>query len=127
MNINAPYNEAVAIRGLIPLHAPLQQKLPVFDGVLDLVRCGRAFNRWIPLVVMEFMLFDADRVLRRGGYLWLDRFFSRRVDLEKVYTPMIQKLGYKTVKWAVVDKIDSGGLKHDEVYLTALLQKPTSK
>lgn len=119
MNINAPYNEAVAIRGLIPLHAPLQQKLPVFDGVLDLVRCGRAFNRWIPLVVMDFMLFDADRVLRRGGYLWLDRFFSRRVDLEKVYTPMIQKLGYKTVKWAVVDKIDSGGLKHDEVYLTA--------
>ncbi|GLU13932.1 hypothetical protein SLE2022_305350 [Rubroshorea leprosula] len=127
MNINAPYNEAVALRGLVPLHVPLQQRLPVFDGVLDLVRCGRAVNRWIPLVVMEFILYDIDRVLRGGGYLWLDRFFSRRVDLEKVYGPMIGKLGYKKVKWAVANKTDSGGLKHEEVYLTALLQKPTSK
>ncbi|GKU92494.1 hypothetical protein SLEP1_g6208 [Rubroshorea leprosula] len=127
MNINAPYNEAVALRGLVPLHVPLQQRLPVFDGVVDLVRCGRAVNRWIPLVVMEFMLYDVDRVLRGGGYLWLDRFFSRREDLEKVFGPMIGKLGYKKVKWSVANKTDSSGLKHEEVYLTALLQKPASK
>lgn len=124
MSIGAPYNEAVAIRGLVPLHVPLQQRLPVFDGAMDLVRCGHAVNRWIPLTSMEFLFFDVDRVLRGGGYFLLDHFFSKRADLEKVYTPLIGKLGYKKVKWAVADKIDS---KNGELYLTALLQKPLTK
>ncbi|KAE8715039.1 double-stranded DNA-binding family protein [Hibiscus syriacus] len=127
MNVNAPYNEAVAARGLLPLHVPLQQRLPVFDGTMDLVRCGRAVNRWIPSTVMEFMFYDVDRVLRGGGYLWVDRFFSKAVDLEKVYEPMIGKLGYKRVKWAVANKTDPSGLKNGEVYLTAVLQKPVSR
>lgn len=124
MNFNAPYSEAVAMRGLVPLHVPLQQRLPVFDGVVDLVRCGRAVNRWIPVTVMEFFFFDLDRILRGGGYLWLDRFFSKKVDLDNVYAPMIGKLGYKKVKWAVANKVDS---KHGEVFLTALLQKPVAR
>ncbi|KAF5752764.1 hypothetical protein HS088_TW01G00682 [Tripterygium wilfordii] len=124
MNFNAPYNEAVALRGLLPLHVPLQQRLPMFDGVMDLVRCGRAVNRWIPLTMMEFLLFDVDRVLRGGGYLWLDHFFGKAVDLEKVYAPLIGKLGYKKVKWATASKPDS---KNGEVYLTVLLQKPVSR
>ncbi|KAL4331388.1 hypothetical protein AHAS_Ahas13G0495100 [Arachis hypogaea] len=95
MSVGAPYSEAVALRGLVPLHVPLQQRLPVFDGVVDLVRCGRAVNRWIPVTMMEFLLFDVDRVLRGGGYLWIDRFFSKGVDLEKLYAPLIGKLGYK--------------------------------
>ncbi|CAI9087916.1 OLC1v1022116C1 [Oldenlandia corymbosa var. corymbosa] len=127
MNLGAPYNEAVALRGLLPLHVPLQQRLPVFDGVVDLVRCGHGVNRWIPLTAMEFLFFDVDRVLRAGGYLWLDHFFSKRLDLVKVYTPLIGKLGYKKVKWAVTNKTDSSGLKNGEVYLTALLQKPISR
>jgi len=106
---------------------PLQQRLPLFDGVVDLVRCGRAVNRWIPATVLEFLLFDADRVLRGGGYLWVDHFFSKRVDLEKVYAPLIGKLGYKKVKWATGNKTDAGGVKNDEVFLTALLQKPVSR
>ncbi|KAL5175018.1 hypothetical protein HKD37_08G021321 [Glycine soja] len=124
MNVAAPNSEAVALRGLVPLHMPLQQRLPLFDGVLDLVRCGRAVNRWIPLTVMEFLLLDVDRVLRGGGYLWVDHFFSKGVDLEKVYAPLIGKLGYKKVKWATGNKTDAGGVKNGEVYLTALLQKP---
>ncbi|KAL2244705.1 uncharacterized protein LOC105175673 [Sesamum indicum] len=127
MNLGAPYNEAVAVRGLVPLHAPLQQRLPVFDGVLDLVRCGHAVNRWIPVTSMEFLFFDVDRVLRGGGYFLLDHFFSKRTDLEKVFTPLIGKLGYKKVKWAVANKTDSSGVKNGEVYLTALLQKPLSR
>ncbi|KAF3449895.1 hypothetical protein FNV43_RR05974 [Rhamnella rubrinervis] len=127
MNLGAPYNEAAALRGLVPLHVPLQQRLPVFDGVLDLVRCGHAVNRWIPLTVLEFLLYDMDRVLRGGGYLWLDHFFSKGVDLEKVFAPLIGKLGYRKVKWATASKTDSSGLKNGEVYLTALLQKPVSK
>nr|GMD09200.1 putative S-adenosyl-L-methionine-dependent methyltransferase [Ipomoea batatas] len=127
MNLGAPYNEAVALRGLVPLHVPLQQRLPVFDGVMDLVRCGHAVNRWIPATMMEFLFFDVDRVLRGGGYFWLDHFFSKKVDLEKVFQPLIWKLGYKKVKWAVADKTDTAGVKNQEVYLTALLQKPVSR
>ncbi|XP_057764164.1 probable methyltransferase At1g29790 [Salvia miltiorrhiza] len=127
MNLGAPYNEAVAVRGLVPLHAPLQQRLPVFDGTLDLVRCGHAVNRWIPVTAMEFLFFDVDRVLRGGGYLLLDHFFSKKLDLEKVYTPLIGKLGYKKVKWAVANKGDASGIKNGEVYLTALLQKPLTR
>ncbi|KAK9267784.1 hypothetical protein L1049_010219 [Liquidambar formosana] len=55
MNLGAPYSEVVALRGLVPLHVPLQQRLPVFDGVVDLVRCGHAVNRWIPVTAMEFL------------------------------------------------------------------------
>ncbi|KAG6639357.1 hypothetical protein I3843_10G089500 [Carya illinoinensis] len=124
MNLGAPYNEAVALRGLVPLHVPLQQRFPVFDGVVDLVRCGHAVNRWIPLTALEFMLYDVDRVLRGGGYLWLDHFFSKGVDLDKLYAPLIGKLGYKKVKWATGIKANS---KNGDVYLTALLQKPVSK
>ncbi|KAJ0582079.1 putative S-adenosyl-L-methionine-dependent methyltransferase [Helianthus annuus] len=127
MSLGAPYNEVAALRGLVPLHVPLQQRLPVFDGVLDLVRCGHAVNRWIPVQAMEFLVYDVDRVLRGGGFFWVDRFFSKGVDLDKVYAPLIGKLGYKKVKWAVGKKTDSSGVKNDEVYLTALLQKPVSR
>ncbi|KAF2314655.1 hypothetical protein GH714_028277 [Hevea brasiliensis] len=99
MNFNAPNNEVVAIR----------------------------VNRWIPLKMMEFLFYDVDRVLRGGGYFWLDHFFSKGVDLDKIYGPLIGKLGYKKVKWAVGNKTDSSGLKNGEVYLTALLQKPVSR
>ncbi|KAI4298221.1 hypothetical protein L6164_031805 [Bauhinia variegata] len=127
MNLAAPYSEAAALRGLVPLHVPLQQRLPLFDGVVDLVRCGHAVNRWIPLTMMEFLFYDVDRVLRGGGYLWVDHFFSKRIDLENVYAPLIGKLGYKKVKWATANKTDAGGVKNGEVYLTALLQKPMSR
>ncbi|GAB4831573.1 Probable methyltransferase At1g29790 [Ancistrocladus abbreviatus] len=127
MNLGAPYSETAALRGLVPLHVPLQQRLPVFDGVMDLVRCGHAVNRWIPATMMEFLLFDVDRVLRGEGLLWIDHFFSKKVDLEKVYIPMITKVGYKVVKWATANKTDSGGVKNGEVYLTAVLQKPKSR
>jgi hypothetical protein len=77
--------------------------------------------------MMEFLFYDVDRVLRGGGYLWFDHFFCKRMDLDKVFGPLIGKLGYKKVKWAVGNKTDSSGLKNEEVYLTALLQKPVSK
>nr|GEU84866.1 putative S-adenosyl-L-methionine-dependent methyltransferase [Tanacetum cinerariifolium] len=52
---------------------------------------------------------------------------SKGVDLDKVYGPLIGKLGYKKVKWAVGKKEDASGVKNGEVYLTALLQKPVSR
>ncbi|KAI3800627.1 hypothetical protein L1987_28720 [Smallanthus sonchifolius] len=109
-----------------PPRAPyiLRPWLPVFDGILDLVRCGRAVNRWIPVQAMEYLFCDMDRVLRSGGLFWVDRFFSKGVDLDEIYRPLIEKLGYKKVKWAVGN---SSGVKNREVYLTALLQKPVSR
>ncbi|GER26022.1 S-adenosyl-L-methionine-dependentmethyltransferases superfamily protein [Striga asiatica] len=126
MNLGTPYSSVAAHRGLVPLHAPLQQRLPVFDGVVDLVRCGHAVNRWIPVAAMEFMFFDVDRVLRKGGYFFLDRFSSKKSDLDGVFGPLIGKLRYRVVKWAVANKMGSGSgrVKDGEVYLTALLQKP---
>ncbi|PKA55737.1 hypothetical protein AXF42_Ash012029 [Apostasia shenzhenica] len=124
MNLGAPYSEAAALRGVVPLHAPLQQRLPVHDGAMDLVRTGHAVNRWIPVPAIEFLLYDADRVLKAGGLLWIDRFFCKAADLQTVYGPLIGRLGYKRIKWAVGNKTDASGIKHGEVYLTALLQKP---
>ncbi|XP_040377464.1 probable methyltransferase At1g29790 [Oryza brachyantha] len=128
MDLGAPYSEAAAARGVVPVHAPLQQRFPVGDATMDLVRTGHAVNRWIPEAALEFLWYDADRVLRPRGLLWVDHFWCRRADLAAVYAPMLRRLGYKTVKWAVGDKSTpaaaAAGGKHDEVYLTALLQKP---
>ncbi|XP_042403499.1 probable methyltransferase At1g29790 isoform X1 [Zingiber officinale] len=124
LDLGAPYSEAAALRAVVPMHAPLQQRFPVQDGVLDLVRTGHAVNRWIPVPALEFLLYDADRVLRAGGMLWVDHFFCRGDDLDAVYAPIITRLGYRRIKWAVADKTDTRGLKNGEVYLTALLQKP---
>lgn len=132
MNLGAaaPYSEAAAARGVVPLHAPLQQRFPVGDGTMDVVRAGHAVNRWIPVAALEFLWYDADRALRPGGLLWVDHFWCRRSDLEGVYAAMLRRLGYKTIKWAVADKSVAGGgggnSGKDEVYLTALLQKPFS-
>jgi len=71
MNFGASYSKVDAVRGMVSLHAPLQQRLPVFDGAVDLVRCGHAVNRWIPVPVIEFLFFDVDRMLREGGFCGL--------------------------------------------------------
>ena len=39
----------------------------------------------IPVTAMQFMIFDIHSLLRVGGCLWLDHFFSRGMDLDKVY------------------------------------------
>ncbi|KAF3335959.1 hypothetical protein FCM35_KLT20466 [Carex littledalei] len=75
LNLGHPFSQTAASRGFIPLHSPLQARFPVQDGVLDLVRTGHAVNRWIPVPVLEFMVYDVDRVLRPGGLLWIDHFF----------------------------------------------------
>jgi SAM-dependent methyltransferase len=77
-NLGGLYNKVVALRGLGPLHMPLQQRFLVFDAVIDLVHCGHVVNRWIPLMVMEFLLYNVDRVLKVGGYLWYGGILRER-------------------------------------------------
>ncbi|XP_076921907.1 putative methyltransferase At1g29790 [Bidens hawaiensis] len=117
LNLGAPFNEVIALRGLIPLYVTLNQRLPFFDNTMDLIHTSGFMDGWIDLQLMDFILFDWDRVLRPGGLLWVDRFFCNRKDLDD-YMYMFLQFRYKKHKWAISPK------SKDEVYLSALLEKP---
>ncbi|MQL76930.1 hypothetical protein Taro_009341 [Colocasia esculenta] len=114
----APYSEAIAIRGLVPLHATVNQRLPFFDNTMDLIHTAGVLDGWVDLQLMDFVLFDWDRVLRLGGLLWIDGFVCERKYLDD-YSYMFQQFRYRKHRWAVSPK--SG----DDVYLSALLEKPS--
>ncbi|KAG0478260.1 hypothetical protein HPP92_012979 [Vanilla planifolia] len=117
MNIGAPFSEIIALRGLVPLYYTMNQRLPFFDNTLDLIHTSVFFDGWVDLQLLDFILFDWDRVLRPGGLLWVDKFFCSRKDLDD-YTYMFLQFMYKKHKWVVSFK------SKDEVYLSALLEKP---
>ncbi|GMY21664.1 putative methyltransferase pmt21 [Fagus crenata] len=117
LNLGAPFNEMIALRGLIPLYVTLNQRLPFFDNTLDLIHTTGFMDGWIDLLLMDFILFDWDRVLRPGGLIWIDRFFCNRKDLDD-YMYMFLQFRYKKHKWIISPK------SKDEVYLSALLEKP---
>ncbi|KAI5658792.1 hypothetical protein M9H77_27585 [Catharanthus roseus] len=117
LNLGAPFNEMIALRGLIPLYVTLNQRLPFFDNTLDLIHTAGFMDGWIDLQLLDFILFDWDRVLRPGGLLWIDRFFCNRKDLDD-YMYMFLQFRYRKHKWAVSPK------SKDEVYLSAVLEKP---
>jgi hypothetical protein len=54
-------------------------------------------NHWFLDAALEFLWYDADRVLCLGGLPWVDHFWCQRSDLEGVYVTMLWKLGYKTI------------------------------
>ncbi|CAN4111110.1 unnamed protein product [Withania somnifera] len=115
--IDAPFGETIALRGLIPLYVTLNQRLPFFDNTMDLIHTAGFMDGWIDLQLLDFILFDWDRVLRPGGLLWIDRFFCNRTDLDD-FMYMFLQFRYKKHKWAIAPKAK------DEVYLSALLEKP---
>ena len=78
---------------------------------------------WIPTTLLHFLLFDIYRVLRPGRLFWLDRFFCVGEQLEEVYAPLINSIGFKKVKWEGGRKLDRGTELWD-MYLSALLEKP---
>ncbi|XP_047313797.1 probable methyltransferase At1g29790 [Impatiens glandulifera] len=123
MNLNGPFNNFIASRGVIPLYLSISQRLPFFDNTLDIVHSMHVLSNWIPSTMLQFMLFDIYRVLRPGGLFWLDNFFCVGEQLDKLYTPLIDSIGFKKVKWVVGRKLDRGP-DLEEKYLTALLQKP---
>ncbi|KAK1440486.1 hypothetical protein QVD17_06313 [Tagetes erecta] len=117
LNLGAPFNEMIALRGLIPLYVTLNQRLPFFDNTMDLIHTTGFMDGWIDLQLMDFILFDWDRILRPGGLLWVDRFFCNRKDLDD-YMYMFLQFRYKKHKWVIAPK------SKDEVFLSALLEKP---
>ncbi|GLT90255.1 hypothetical protein SLE2022_081980 [Rubroshorea leprosula] len=117
LNLGAPFSETIALRGLIPLYATLNQRLPFFDNTMDLIHTTGFMDGWIDFMLMDFILFDWDRILRPGGLLWIDRFFCQKKDLDD-YMYMFLQFRYKKHKWAIAPK------SKDVVFLSAVLEKP---
>lgn len=120
INLGAPFNEFIALRGLVPLYLTINQRLPFFDNTLDLIHTTRFLDGWIDFVLLDFVLYDWDRVLRPGGLLWIDSFFCLKEDLED-YLEAFKMLRYKKHKWVVVPKLDKDD---QEVFFSAVLEKP---
>jgi len=123
INLNGPFNNFIASRGVIPLYMTISQRLPFFDNTLDIVHSMHVLSNWIPTTLMHFLFFDIYRVLRPGGLFWLDHFFCVGDQLEQVYIPLIDSIGFIKVKWVVGKKLDRGP-ELREMYLSALLEKP---
>ncbi|WKA02840.1 hypothetical protein VitviT2T_020993 [Vitis vinifera] len=117
LNLGAPFSETIALRGLIPLYVTLNQRLPFFDNTMDLIHTSGFMDGWLDLQLMDFILFDWDRILRPGGLLWIDRFFCDRKALDD-YMYMFLQFRYKKHKWSISPK------SRDDVFLSALLEKP---
>ncbi|CAN0906395.1 Probable methyltransferase At1g29790 [Linum grandiflorum] len=124
LNVDAPFSDFVAARGLFPLYLSLDHRFPFYDNVFDLVHASSAaaFDFGTKPEKLEFLMFDIDRILRAGGLFWLDNLYCANDDKKWALTHLIDKFGYKKLKWVVGDKVDSTG--KPQVYLSALLQKP---
>ncbi|GMH03247.1 hypothetical protein Nepgr_005086 [Nepenthes gracilis] len=121
LNIEAPCNEFIAARGLFPLFLSLDHRFPFHDNVFDLVHAGSVLDVGGKPEKLEFLMFDLDRILRAGGLFWLDNFYCANDEKKRDLTRLIERFGYKKLKWVVGEKVDSG---KSEVYLSAVLQKP---
>ena len=79
LNIDAPFSEFIAARGLFPLYLSLDHRFPFYDNVFDLVHASSGLDVGGKSEKLEFFMFDIDRVLRAGGLFWLDNFFCANV------------------------------------------------
>ncbi|OAY22654.1 probable methyltransferase At1g29790 [Manihot esculenta] len=124
LNIDAPFSEFIAARGLFPLYLSLDHRFPFYDNVFDLVHASSGLDMGGKPEKLEFLMFDIDRILRAGGLFWLDNFFCSDEEKKKTLTRLIERFGYKKLKWVVGDKVDTAGSGKSEIYLSAVLQKP---
>ncbi|KAH7576079.1 hypothetical protein ACOSP7_003833 [Xanthoceras sorbifolium] len=123
MNLDGPFNSFIASRGLISMHVSVSQRLPFFENTLDIVHSMHVLSNWIPDAMLEFTLYDIYRVLRPGGLFWLDHFFCLGSQLNETYVPMLDRVGFKKLRWNAGMKLDRGKEKN-EWYFSALLEKP---
>lgn len=124
LNVDAPFSEFIAARGLFPLYLSLDHRFPFYDNVFDLIHASSALDVGGKAEKLEFLMFDIDRVLRAGGLFWLDNFFCFSEEKKQTLTRLIERFGYKKLKWVVGEKVDSFGSGKSEVVLSAILQKP---
>ncbi|EAZ30862.1 hypothetical protein OsJ_14934 [Oryza sativa Japonica Group] len=122
LDVGAPFSAFVASRGLVPLQLSLAQRLPLADGVMDIVHAMQ-LGGWVPGAVLELALFDVYRVLRPGGVFWLDHFACVGPRLNDTYAPILDRVGFRRLRWKASRKLDLGA-ERNEWYLSALLEKP---
>ncbi|THG13096.1 uncharacterized protein LOC114275257 [Camellia sinensis] len=122
LNIDAPFSEFIAARGLFPLYLSLDHRFPFYDNVFDLVHVASALDVGGRSEKLEFLMFDIDRILRPGGLFWLDNFYCTSDEKKGALTRLIERFGFKKLKWVVGDKVNGSG--KSEVYLSVVLQKP---
>ncbi|XP_058068852.1 probable methyltransferase At1g29790 [Magnolia sinica] len=120
LNLGAPFSEVIASRGLLPLYLSVGSRLPFFDNTLDIIHSMLFLDGWIGVELLQYVLFDWDRILRPRGLLWIDRFFCGK-DNMKLYLDEFHRLGYKKLLWRVVPKTDKDG---DELFFSSVLEKP---
>ncbi|KAJ6715600.1 S-ADENOSYL-L-METHIONINE-DEPENDENT METHYLTRANSFERASE SUPERFAMILY PROTEIN [Salix viminalis] len=101
----------------------VSQRLPFFDNTLDIVHSMHVLSNWIPDAMLEFTLYDIYRVLRPGGLFWLDHFFCLGSQLNQTYVPMLDRVGFRSLRWNAGMKLDRG-IDKNEWYISALLEKP---
>ncbi|XP_057502340.1 probable methyltransferase At1g29790 [Actinidia eriantha] len=122
LNMDAPFSDFIATRGLFPLYLSLDHRFPFYDNVFDLVRASSGLDVGGRPEKLEFLMFDIDRILRASGLFWLDNYYCVSDEKKRVLTRLIERFGYKKLKWVVGEKVDGSG--KSEVYLSAVLQKP---
>ncbi|KAI3855433.1 hypothetical protein MKX03_025391 [Papaver bracteatum] len=122
LNVDAPFNDFIAARGLFPLYSSLDQRFPFYDNVFDLIHAANGFGDGGKVEKLEFLMFDLDRILRPGGLFWLDNFYCVDEERKINLTKLIEKFGYKKLKWVIGERSDGAG--RSQVYLSAILQKP---
>ncbi|KMZ70198.1 S-adenosyl-L-methionine-dependent methyltransferases superfamilyprotein [Zostera marina] len=120
INLGAPFSEMIALRGVVPMYLTVNQRLPFLDNTLDIIHSTRFLDGWIDLILLDFVLYDWDRVLRPGGLLWIDSFFCLETDRD-VYLDAFKMLRYKIHKWLVIPKLDKDV---KEIFFSAVLAKP---
>nr|CAD1836959.1 unnamed protein product [Ananas comosus var. bracteatus] len=123
MDFDGPFNNFVASRGLVPLHVSVAHRLPFYDGTLDVVHTMHVLSNWVPDAVLEFALFDIYRVLLPGGLFWLDHFFCVGSQLDSVYVPMLDRVGFRKLRWTTGRRLDRG-IEMNQWNLSAVLEKP---
>ena len=117
--------DLVSGRGIFPLLLSPWQRFPFHDSVFDIIHTMRGVEgegETRP-EKMEFFLFDVDRILRPGGLLWLDNWFLADEKKKGELAVLLEKFGYRKLKWAVGEKADASG-SGKKICLSAVLQKP---
>ncbi|XXG40227.1 hypothetical protein AAC387_Pa01g0999 [Persea americana] len=123
LNLDAPFNEFIAARGLFPMVLSPDQRFPFYDGIFDLVHTGNGLGDGARQDKLEFLMFDIDRILRAGGLFWLDNYHCVDDERRKTVMRLMERIGYKKLRSVVGEKVDLGTGK-PKIYFSALLQKP---
>eukprot|EP00850_Spirogloea_muscicola_P015496 SM000119S25639 [mRNA] locus=s119:147678:150443:+ [translate_table: standard] len=121
MNSGAPFLETIALRGLPALHLPHKQRLPFFDGTLDLIHQMHSVHE-LPQPELKLLLLDWDRILRPGGLLWIDNYYKSKQEMPS-FLAVFEMLSYVKLEWRVFDKT-SATFAAEEQYFSAVLEKP---